>query len=940
MLNDILNRVTRVGAIHAGNRPNPPAERPKPGQGKPPTSPDKKIKHKSLLGALLGAAVGALVAVAVSAIAVAVIGVTGGLAIAAVGMLATFAAGSLISAASEKAAAMVDSITPDFGVVHGGSDNVYVEKLRVSRAEVDAVHCTKHNSPQLIALGSDSVYVNDHPAARVDDQAVCGATIKEGASTVFFGAGQQKCLDMVDEFSWWEKALVIAVEFLMPPSRGMLKGLGRLFAKGSQAALKGARAGAALIARRVADKAKCAAEAFRKHKGLTRWMEAGKALKVDPVYIASGEVIEQRIDFELGQTLPLVFERTYRTGSTHHGLPGKGWYDSWSEVAHVSRNGLEETVVITLSRGYEIDFTFYQDQQRVFSPHYPEFVLERREDGFHLWNRNTRSWRAFTVQKGELRLLSAIYDTHDNRIDFLRDRQGYLCRVRHSDGIELTLIWQGEFLQRITRHDGTQQVFLASYKQDDKHRLVEVNAIHGYHLFYDYDREGRLIRWHDNDKTWARYEYDVQGRCVYTTCADGFLTARFDYFPDRVVMTDGQGQRSEYGFNDLYLMSWAKSPLGHITRYDYDDYGNLLREISPAGRVTAFTYLEETGLVTTFTDGSGHVWSYDYDENERLCGFSDPLGRSWDWVFDEAGNPEKLTGPDAGEMRFSWNRYGLLTEVSDRTGDVQARLNYDHRRRLLSATDAEGRTQQLRYDNQDRVVQLQRPDGARFGLGYRRESWKLPEQLIRPDEREERRQYDKHHNLVSYTDGNGALWRQEFGPFDLLVSRTDAAGRRWRYEYDKESQQLTAVTGPDGSRWQWWLDAAGRVVRERDMAGTQTRYEYDEDGLCVAVINGEGESRRFLYDGRGLLLRESSGDAHTDYQYDAAGRLTAVTSGESESRFEYDDRDRVVAEWHNGQHIRRAFDDTARTVSRTLQWSEDDAELSSLYRYNKAGGAP
>ncbi|NPE68885.1 hypothetical protein HLB25_20340, partial [Dickeya dadantii] len=55
MLNDILSRVARVGAMHAGNRPNPPADRPQPCQGKPPTSPGKTIKHKSFLGALAGA---------------------------------------------------------------------------------------------------------------------------------------------------------------------------------------------------------------------------------------------------------------------------------------------------------------------------------------------------------------------------------------------------------------------------------------------------------------------------------------------------------------------------------------------------------------------------------------------------------------------------------------------------------------------------------------------------------------------------------------------------------------------------------------------------------------------------------------------------------------------------------------------------------------------
>ncbi|MBP2851830.1 RHS repeat protein, partial [Dickeya oryzae] len=488
-----------------------------------------------------------------------------------------------------------------------------------------------------------------------------------------------------------------------------------------------------------------------------------------------------------------------------------GWHDSWSEVATVTRDGLNTHVVITLAQGYDIDFTFHQDVQAVYCPHYPEFTLHRRGEGFSLWHRDQQTWRDFSVVQGERRLLSAIHDSHDNRIELVRDPKGYLRQVRHSDGVTLLLVWQGEYLYQIQRIDGGQKTLLAGYRQDEQGRLVEADATHAYHLYYEYDTAHRLTRWHDNDQTWARYEYDAQGRCVYTTCADGFLTARFDYLPDRVVMTDGLGQRSEFGFNDLHLMSWETSPLGHVTRYDYDEVGNLLREISPAGRVVEFGYLDDTGRVSTFTDASGHQWQYDYDDALRLCGVTDPLGREWRWAYDAEGNPERLTGPDASEVRFTWNRYGLLTQVSDAAGEVQARLQYDHRQRLLSTTDAESRTRQLRYDGQDRVVQWQRADGARFRLGYRRASWTLPEQLIRPDDKEEQRQYDRHNNLLSYVDGNGALWRQTFGPFDLLTARTDAEGRTWHYAYDKESQQLTTVIAPDGSRWQWWLDADGRV---------------------------------------------------------------------------------------------------------------------------------
>ncbi|MBP2851842.1 type IV secretion protein Rhs, partial [Dickeya oryzae] len=206
-----------------------------------------------------------------------------------------------------------------------------------------------------------------------------------------------------------------------------------------------------------------------------------------------------------------------------------GWHDSWSEVATVTRDGLNTHVVITLAQGYDIDFTFHQDVQAVYCPHYPEFILHRRGEGFSLWHRDQQTWRDFSVVQGERRLLSAIHDTHDNRIELVRDPKGYLRQLRHSDGATLLLVWQGEYLYQIQRIDGGQKTLLAVYRQDEQGRLVEADATHAYHLYYEYDAAHRLTRWHDNDQTWARYEYDAQGRCVYTTCADGFLTARFDY---------------------------------------------------------------------------------------------------------------------------------------------------------------------------------------------------------------------------------------------------------------------------------------------------------------------------------------------------------------------------------------------------------------------------
>ncbi|MBI0496241.1 PAAR domain-containing protein, partial [Pectobacterium parmentieri] len=154
------------------------------------------------------------------------------------------------------------------------SKTVFAEGNPVSRAEIDAVLCDKHNGPQLIAQGSATVFVEGYHAARVDDKTVCGATIKEGASTVFFGSGQASPLKVEDEFSGWQKALILAVEFLMPPSRGLFRGLGKLFTKGPMAVLRGMQAGASFALKGLRSAVECAKNGFKESKGLARVTES------------------------------------------------------------------------------------------------------------------------------------------------------------------------------------------------------------------------------------------------------------------------------------------------------------------------------------------------------------------------------------------------------------------------------------------------------------------------------------------------------------------------------------------------------------------------------------------------------------------------------------------------------------------------------------------
>ncbi|WP_431222844.1 PAAR domain-containing protein [Serratia sp. L9] len=368
MQQDIIQRIARVGAMNAGARPAPVTSQ----AGPPAARLGDQIKHKSFLGALLGAVTGALIGAAIFAAASLLIVGTGGLAtvaVVALGTAGTVAMGGVISRASGAVADFVDSVGSMDGPISTASPNVYIEGKQAARAIVDVVACTKHSSPQKIAQGSESVFINDQPAARVGDKVTCGGTIKEGARSVYVGSGQGSYLEIEEEFSWWEKAILVAVEFLVPPSRGMLKGIGKLFTKAGRAAVVGgAKMGAKQVAKMASGKTfRCATQAFKGGKGLKRFSEAGKKfVKGDPIDVTNGSLVEQRTDIELGQTLPLLFTRTWAPDCGQTFALGQGWTDSFHQYAEV--NAADDVIDITTLEGSALHFALPGDTVSVLTP--------------------------------------------------------------------------------------------------------------------------------------------------------------------------------------------------------------------------------------------------------------------------------------------------------------------------------------------------------------------------------------------------------------------------------------------------------------------------------------------------------------------------------------------------------------------------------------------
>ena len=424
------------------------------------------------------------------------------------------------------------------------------------------------------------------------------------------------------------------------------------------------------------------------------------------------------------------------------------------------------------------------------------------------------------------------------------------------------------------------------------------------------------------------------------TGAEGYYNATLDYGDGCTTVTDGKGIHRYYYDPDGNILR-EEAPDGSTTTYEWDEFHHLLARHSPAGRVEKFEYNAALGQLSRYTAADGAEWQYRYDERGLLSNITDPAGQTWTQQCDERGLPVSLVSPQGEETRLAYTPQGLLSGIF-RQDERRLGIEYDHHNRPETLTDVMGREHHTEYSGHDLPVKMRGPGGQSVRL-----QWQQHHKLSgieRAGTGAEGFRYDRHGNLLAYTDGNGVVWTMEYGPFDLPVARTDGEGHRWQYRYDKDTLQLTEVINPQGESYLYVLDNCGRVTEEHDWGGVVWRYRYDADGLCTARVNGLEETILYSRDAAGRLAEVITPEGKTQYAYDKSGRLTGIFSPDGTSqRTGYDERGRVNVTTQGRRAIEYHYPDE-HTVIRCILPPEDERDrhpdeslLKTTYRYNAAG---
>lgn len=666
----------------------------------------------------------------------------------------------------------------------------------------------------------------------------------------------------------------------------------------------------------------------------------GQAASKDPVDLVSGEMFLPQQDTSLPGVLPLVLERTHRSGYRKGRSFGPTWAATVDQRIEIDDDGIHFAAADGVVLHYGIPGRPGQRMQPAEGARWP-LSWDRKSDTITI--EQPEAGLTLHFPPGPVpalhRPLAAVTDRGGNRLTYAYDADGVPTDVYHSGGYHLVLESQytrgGTRIRAVKLADprGEGDTTLASFGYDVAGRLVETFDSNNRPLVFEYDDEDRITSWTDRNGYRYGYEYGPDGRVVRAEGTDGYLAAEFAYDTEARTtrITDSLGGVTEYHWNERLQIVRVVDQLGGESRIEQDRYGRVLSYTDELGAVTR-TERDEHGdpvrierpdggamhLVygaphqpVEVTEPDGAVWRYVYDDLGRVTRVTDPAGAETAFEYGERGGLAALTDPLGAVVRYEHDQAGLPVAITDPAGG-HTRLERDPLGRVVAVTDALGAVTRAGWNADGRLAWTEAADGTR-------EEWS----------------YDAEGNVLERWAPGGAATKYEYGPFDKVTARIDPTGARYEFAYDTELR-ISRVLNAAGQAWKYGYDEVGRLVEETDFSGGRVTYRMDAVGLVSERTNALGQITAYRRDALGRLTGRDAGEdsGSAAFAYDDCGRLLRAESAGVVLEYTRDRVGRVLSESIDGRTTTYEYDLVGRLLRRRTP-----SEVVSEWTYDAAGRA-
>ncbi|NUQ73530.1 MAG: type IV secretion protein Rhs [Polyangiaceae bacterium] len=409
---------------------------------------------------------------------------------------------------------------------------------------------------------------------------------------------------------------------------------------------------------------------------------------------------------------------------------------------------------------------------------------------------------------------------------------------------------------------------------------------------------------------------DDFGNVRLLTREDGFGKARVEcttydaegIFP--YAHTNAAGHTSHFRFNKHFgELSVLVDPNGLITKWGFDGFGRLTKEIRPDGTATTYE-------LTRTKDGGPQKNAWNLKLRTVTLGFQDdtveldPLGRPVRWwtqgfqvgaqpperimqevVFDSLGEKVERRSVPAGELTppqklaYNWVFYDAMGRVTKRVTPWNAVTNYRYYGRRVEVHGPSGALTVIENDPLGRPVAIKDPENGitAYSYGPFGMLWKVtdPDGAVTETERDEYGRVRKHKNPVRGTT------EAHYNGFDEQTSALDAENRHFQFWYDALGRLLHRQDADGLTTWTYDTAAhgIGKLAKVESPAGDAILYSYDLFGrpsTTAKNINGQVYESKIDYDNKGRAYKltypqpAGLGAFVVQYNFDAYGHVIAV----------------------------------------------------------------
>ncbi|HED35314.1 MAG TPA: hypothetical protein ENJ08_14050, partial [Gammaproteobacteria bacterium] len=374
-----------------------------------------------------------------------------------------------------------------------------------------------------------------------------------------------------------------------------------------------------------------------------------------------------------------------------------------------------------------------------------------------------------------------------------------------------------------------------------------------------------------------------------------------------------------------------------LAEYDYDKQGDLIANRNAAGKGEKYRYENHILLQRTLVTGFSYHYEWDRLDNQARClhGWGDNGIYDYHFEWDPENNASQYTDTLGNTTRYTYNKYGLITQKTDPEGGIHS---YEYSRgRKVSETDPEGHTTYFYFNRQNQ------PSGTKDALGHRNSA-----------------SYFKG-KPTEFRDKNGVNWKRKYNRQGLLNVQTDPYGRETRFNYHANGL-LSEVIDPEGRKTLYTWNTLGELTQVTDFAGNKqqlkhnsqgqiterhvllkgqkeagiTRYSYTPTGQLEKVTAANGDVNSYRYNDNAQLIRHSDPQGRiTEFKYsDGLSQITErIDNNGYILRYQYDkERNLTALINENGEKYQFIYDRCERLIKEI----GFDGRVQH-YKYNRAG---